>query len=46
MYQKPLLERFGTFRELTQMQVQSSCSVSNGLAPFKNPSCGSAGGRS
>ena len=46
MYQKPTLERFGTFRELTQMQAQSSCSVSNGLAPFKSLSCGNAGGRS
>lgn len=39
MYQKPSLERFGTFRELTQMQVPA-CSVSNGLAPVKNPNCG------
>ncbi len=44
MYKKPSLKRFGTFRELTQMQV--SCSVSNGLAPVTNPHCGAAGGRS
>lgn len=39
MYQKPLLQRFGTFRELTQLGLASSTDGASILGIGTSPGC-------